>query len=212
MGIRRAIRLVALALVTTAATAAPAAADVLVIWGDAQAGGMAGKGVRGDAEVKDQAFFAQVPNVTYGLAVGARFLFLGGEIKHSQYNDGSDLATWTQITAGVDFVLDLGSSEQKKLRKGGFLHFAAGAGFGVGTGQQVEPPLSNDEIDDKAFLIEGKIGFGKHLGKHLDAGLMIPVAYGYFFKNGVPANDLDNHYQGIHAQALLFLRLNIKLL
>jgi hypothetical protein len=187
-------------------------ADVLVLYGDVHGGGMFGTGMSGDAEVKDQAFFANVPNVGYGLSVSGRFLFLGATIQHHQYNDGSDLATWTQAIAGLDFTVDLGSDKEKKEKKGSFLQIGAGAGFGVGTGQQVDTPLSNDEIDDKGFLLEGKFGFGKHLSKFFDFGLLIPVTYGYFFKNGVPANMLDNHYQGLHAEALLYLRLRLKLL
>jgi len=204
-----------LAFVVTAlivATSSRAGADVLVLYGDVQGGGMFGKGTSGDAAVKDQAFFANVPNVAYGAAVSARFLFLGATIQHHQYNDGSDLATWTQITGGLDFAINLGSDQEKKAGKGAFLQVGAGAGFGVGTGQQVEPPLDNAQVDDKAFLIEAKLAVGKHLSKFVDFGVMVPVAYGYFFKNGVPANDLDNHYQGIHAEALVFLRLRLKLL
>jgi hypothetical protein len=197
-------------------------ADVLVLYGDARGGAMYGTGTSGDDAVKDQAFFARVPNLSYGFSVGARFLFLGGNISHQQYvgpriNDEGvgerpSLATWTQITAGIDFVIGLGDDTQKKARQGGFLHLTAGAGFGVGTGQQVDPPLDNRQIDDKAFLLEGKLGLGKHVGKHTDVGVMVPVSYGYFFKNGVPANMLENHYQGVHVQVLAFLRLNVKLL
>lgn len=207
-------------LFALALLASPARGDVLTISGDAHGGGMFGTGTNG--ALKDEAFFARVPNATYGVAASARFFFLGGTIQHHQYvgprinTDGAgekpSLATWTQITAGLDFTVDLGTDQQKKLKQGNFIQVAAGAGFGVGTGQQVNPPLNNEQIDDKAFLIEGKFAFGKHIGKHWDFGLMIPVSYGYYFKNGVPANMLDNHYQGIHVEALAFLRLRIKIL
>jgi hypothetical protein len=139
-------------------------------------------------------------------------LIFGATVQHHQYNDGDDLATWTQIMGGLDFGVDLGSAEQKKARKGAFIQIAAGAGFGVGTGQQVDPPLSNDQISDKGFLLGGRLTIGKHLSKLWDFGVVVPVTYGYFFKNGVPANMLSNHYQGIHVEALLALRLNLKLL
>jgi hypothetical protein len=188
-----------------------AEADVLVLYGDLQAGGMYGKGVDGDTAVKDQAFFAQIPNVTYGASVSARFLFLGATIQHHQYV-GDGLATWTQIMAGLDFAVDLGSDQDKKAHKGGFVHLKAGAGFGVGTGQQVDPPLDNAQISDKAALLGGQLGFGKHLSKFVDVGVEVPLVYGYFIKNGVPANDLSNHYQGFHVEGLVFLRLNLKIL
>ncbi|MEO8702351.1 MAG: hypothetical protein ABI867_20065 [Kofleriaceae bacterium] len=193
------------------ALAGRADADVLVLYGDLQGGGMYGKGTSGDAAVKDQAFFANIPNVTYGASISARFLFLGATIQHHQYV-GDGLATWTQIMAGLDFSVDLGGEQDKKQHKGGFVNLKAGAGFGVGTGQQVDPPLDNAQIDDKGLLLGGQIGFGKHLSKFVDIGVEVPVLYGYFLKNGVPANDLSNHYQGIHVEALLTLRFNLKIL
>jgi hypothetical protein len=195
---------------------------VLVIAADLHGGAMVGKGTSGDDAVRDQAFFARIPNATYGFAATGRFLFFGANLKHHQYvgpriSKGSSaekpaLATWTQLTVGIDFAIDLGSEEQKKAKRGPFVQIAAGAGFGVGTGQQVDPPLDNKQIDDKAFLLEGRIGFGKHVAKHWDIGVLVPVGYGYFLKNGVPANDLDNHYQGLYVEALAFLRLRIKVL
>jgi hypothetical protein len=218
--------------ILTLALAAPAHADVFTLTGDLHGGGMFGKGTSGDEAVSDQAFFARIPNLTYGASVGARFLFLGATITHHQYAgpridegmsvDKPSLATWTQLVVGVDFTVDLGSDHtepggpksgaQKPEPHGKFVHIAAGAGFGVGTGAQVDPPLNNEQVDDKAFLIEGKLGIGKHAGKHTDWGLLVPITYGYFFKNGVPANMLENHYQGIHVEALLFLRLRVKML
>jgi hypothetical protein len=47
-----------------------------------------------------------------------------------------------------------------------------------------------------------------------DAGISIPVSWGYFFKNGNGAavNDVSTHYQSIQGEALLFLRANFRLL
>ena len=212
-----------IAVLYLAATPRPASADVLVLYADAHGGGMIGKATGGDdPAVKNDAFFPNAPNVAYGLAVSARFLFLGASIQHHQYafaggespapGEQSKLATWTQFTAGLDFNIGLGSDVQKKARKGSFVEVGAFAGFGIGTGQQVDPPLSNDEISDKGFLLGGKLGYGTHLSKFFDFGVMVPVSYGYFFKNGVPANVVSNHYQGVQLEALLFLRLNLKLL
>ncbi|HEU0033683.1 MAG TPA: hypothetical protein VFQ53_23815 [Kofleriaceae bacterium] len=215
------LRALGLSLVLLTMTATAADADAVVVYGDLQGGGMYGKATGGDAAVQDQAFFANVPNALWGLSVSGRFLFLGGTIQHQQFVGNGDLATWTQLTAGLDFAVDLGGDtpsaapsdkDKKKERKGAYVHLTAGGGFGVGTGQQVDPPLDNAQIDDKAFLLQGSLGIGKHLGSFLDVGLSVPVTYGYFFKNGVPANDLSNHYQGIHVEALAYLRLYIKLL
>ena len=195
-----------------AGLSSPAHADVRVLYGDLHAGGMYGKGLSGDQ--KDNAFFGNAPNGVYGLSVAARLLFLGAQIQHHQYTDGSDLATWSQITAGIDIDADLGSEADKKASKSGFFTVGIGLGFGLGTGQQVDPPLSNDEITDKAFIIEGRLGGGKHLNKFLDVGVTVPVQWGYFLKSGdgATANDDSTHYQGIAVEALLFLRLRLKLL
>jgi hypothetical protein len=198
-------------LVVLAATTPRAEADpeFLVLYGGVDGGAMAGKGTSGDQQAA--AFFANAPHGTFGAVVGARFLFLGAALDHHQYVGGGR-ATWTQITAGLDMNVGLGSDKDKKAGKGGFIHLGATAGFGVGTGQQIDPPLSNDEITDKGFLLTGTLGFGTHVSKLVDFGLAVPVTWGYYFKNGVAANDVSNQYQGIHGEALLYLRLNLKLL
>ena len=86
--------------------------------------------------------------------------------------------------------------------------------FGLGTGQQVMPPLDNAQITDKAFIAEGRVGLGTHLTSLIDIGVSVPVSYGYFFKNGngVAANDTNTHYQGAEGEVLGFLRFNLKLL
>ena len=82
--------------------------------------------------------------------------------------------------------------------------------IGVGTGQQVMPPLDNAQISDKGFLIQGVLGFGTHLSKNFDLGVSLPVSWGYFFKQGA-ANDLSNHYQGVQGEALAVLRIQFGL-
>jgi len=197
-------------VVLALASAAPAHADVLVFYGDLHAGGMYGKGLSG--EQKDKAFFATAPNGVYGVSLAARLLFLGAQIQHHQYTNGSDLSTWTQLIAGTDIDADVGPGQDE--HQSGFFTVGLGLGLGLGTGQQVDPPLSNDQITDKAFLVEGRIGGGKHFGKFVDLGVVVPVHWGYFLKsgNGAAANDLSTHYQGMGAEALLFLRLNLKVL
>lgn len=204
----------------TLAVLAPARADadVFKLFGEIHGGGMYGKGLAG--EQKDNAFFAEAPPGTYGLLVGGRFVIGQATIQHHQYAiGGGGLSTWTQFAAGIAIESDLGHKPprpdgSKPPKKGGYVEFAASVAFGLGTGRQVEPPLSNDEITDKGFLIEGRFGFGTHLNKVFDLGVAVPVSWGYFFKSGdmAVANDEGNQYRAVQGQVLLYLRANVKLL
>ena len=202
----------ALALLVVTATTSPSHADVLAVFGEVHGGGMGGKGTAGD--VKDEAFFPNAPHGMYGLKVAARFLILEGQIQHHQYRGGGSLATWTQFSAGLGLGIDLGDEKQKKEHKSTFAEIGAFVAGGLGTGRQVEPPLSNDEITDKGFLLEGRFSLGKHLGKFFDVGVAFTGSWGYFFKNGVDdaANMLDSQYQSIQFEGLLYLRLRVKIL
>ena len=196
---------------------ARAGADVLKLYGEVHGGAVGGKGLSGDpvnAGPEDESFFANVPHGAYGVRVGARLLILEAAIQHHQFTNGSDLSTWTQFAAGIGVQADFGDEPARKARRNGFADFGLGVAFGLGTGQQVDPPLSNDEITDKGFLVEGRIGFGKHLGKVLDFGVTVPVSWGYFFKNGFDdaANDVSTHYKSLQVAGLLYLRVNLKLL
>ena len=197
-------------LVVLAVLAAPAAvsAEVFKLYGEGVGGGMYGKGLSGT--YKDDAFFANAKGGAYGVLVGARFLILDGNIRHHQFINGDGLKTWTQFTAGLHFGMDSGTEEEKKQFKGGYFEMGAGVGFGVGTGAQVDPPLDNSEVTDKGFILQGGIGFGKHLNKVFDIGISVPVSWGYFFKSGGGANDPNNQYQAIQIEALLVLRANIR--
>jgi hypothetical protein len=211
---RRMMRALSLAVVVTMTTAAPASADVLKLFVEAHGGAGAGTATGGDQVIKDNAFFAKAPHLAYGALVGAEFLVLDAWIQHHQFTDGSRLATWTQFGAGVHGTMDLGDAKQQKAHEGGYVEFGGGAWFGVGTGQQVMPPLDNAQITDKAFMVEGRVGAGKHLGGVFDFGVTVPVSWGYFFKNGngAVANDVSTHYRSVQAEALLVLRANIRLL
>jgi len=195
-----------------AVLSAPASADVLKLFGEVHGGGMFGWGLSGDQ--KDSAFFKESPHPTYGALIGAEFLFLDAWIQHHQFTDGNRLATWTQFGVGVHGTIDTGDPKQAKAHEGGYFEFGLGGFFGVGTGQQVMPPLDNAQITDKAFLVEGRLGAGKHLGNIFDFGVTVPVSWGYFFKNGNGAavNDVSTHYRSIQIEALAVLRANIRLL
>jgi hypothetical protein len=209
---RRMIRALSFAVVL--AMAAPASADVLTLFAEADGGGAFGKGTSGDQVIKDSAFFAKAPHLDYGVLVGAELLFLDAWIQHHQFTDGSRIATWTQFGAGVHIQVDLGDDKERKAHTSGFFEIGGGAWFGLGTGQQVMPPLDNAQITDKAFLVEGRLGLGKHLSSVFDVGVTVPVSWGYFFKNGngAAANDVSTHYQGIQGEGLVFLRANVRLL
>lgn len=205
----------ALTLVGVLAIATPASADVLKLFAEAHGGGAYGTGASGEGIYKDAAFFAKAPRGAYGALVGAEFLFLDAWIQHHQFTDGDRIATWTQFGAGVHIQVDLGTEKQAKARTGPFLDLGAGAWFGLGTGQQVDPPLDNAQISDKAFLIEGRLGLGTHLSSVFDLGVTVPVSWGFFIKNHEPLvvdGGASNHYQGVQGEALLFLRANIRLL
>jgi len=195
-------------LVVAALAMAPkaASADVFRLYGEARGGGMFGRGLSGDQ--KDEAFHKEGTGPAYGFAVGGRFLVLDGNITHMQYtNDG--LSTWTQFNAGLGFQINMGSEAEKKVNKGTYFEVGAWVGFGVGTGAQVDPPLDASEITDKGFMLSGQVGFGKHLSKIFDIGIIVPMSWGYMFKKGA-ANDTSNQYQSYQLDGLLVLRANIR--
>lgn len=208
------------------ATSSVAHAGIAKIFIEAHGGGMVGKGTGGDlvnndTDHFDEAFFENAGPLAYGGLVGARFLFLEATIQHHQYKGFSDdpskpsIATWTQFAMGMGFEVDVGDKtpEQKQAGTGMFVELGWNVGVGLGTGQQVDPPLSNDELTDKGFFATGKVGFGAHLSSVFDVGIAVPVTYGYYFKSGdgAVANDLSTHYQSAQIEALLYLRANIRL-
>ena len=209
----RLVPLIAAVLVTASPVAARA--DVFKLFAEAEGGGVFGKRLAGDSANSEAGFFEKAPRGAYGAAIGAQFLVFDAVIQHHQLANGSRIATWTQFGGGMRFEVGLGdqSKEAKAAGKGSYAEISANLFFGIGTGQQVMPPLSNDEVTDKGFLIEGKVGFGMHLNKVLDIGLAVPVSWGYFIKNGngAAANDLSTHYQSVQGEALVVLRGNIRL-
>jgi hypothetical protein len=193
--------------------AAPASADIFQLSGEIDAGGMLGKGTTGAQA--DNAFFAKSPNAAYGAIVtGEVFGFLDAIIQHDEFTDFSRITTWTQFGAGLHFEFPFGDDLQQRVHKGPFLEAAAAVFFGIGTGQEVMPPLDNAQITDKAFIAEGKLGLGYHCSHVVDVGISVPVSWGYFFKNGpgVGANDTSNQYQGVQGEVFGYVRFNIHLL
>lgn len=209
----RLVPLIAAVLVTVPPVAARA--DVFKLFAEVEGGGVFGKRLAGDAANAEAGFFEKAPHGAYGAAIGAQFLVFDAVIQHHQFTNGSRLATWTQFGGGMRFEVGLGdqTKAEKAAGKGSYAEISANLFFGIGTGQQVMPPLSNDEVTDKGFLIEGKVGFGMHLNKVLDIGLVVPVSWGYFIKNGggAVANDVSTHYQSLQGEALVVLRGNIRL-
>jgi len=205
---------VAAAVAATAigANAQPAAADIFRLFGEAHGGGMDGQGTAGDQ--KDSAFFANAPHLTYGGLVGAELFIFDALIQHHQYTNGSRLTTWTQFGLGLHFNIELGSEQEQKEKKGNYFELGVNAFFGIGTGQQVMPPLDNAQLSDKGFLAEARVGYGKHLSSMFDFGIVVPASYGYFFKsgNGAAVNNLSTHYRGWEIEGLLALRANLRLL
>ena len=194
------------------AAPAVASADTFKLYGEIHGGGMYGAGTAGAD--KDSSFFAEAPHGMYGAEIAAELLFFDAWIQHHQYTDGTRLTTWTQFGLGVHNEIETGDAQQKKDHKGGYFEFGGGLWYGLGTGQQVKPPLDNAQISDKGFLLEGRLGIGTHLNKVMDLGLEVPVSYGFFFKtgNGAGANDTGNQYRGWQIEGLVALRINLRLL
>ena len=204
-------RFALLTAVVVAAAPGVASADVFKLFGELHGGGMYGKGTSGD--LKDSAFFDQAKGGAYGVLVGAELLFADALISHHQYINGEGLHTWTQFGLGVHFTADLGTSKEIKDHTSTYMEFGAAGFFGVGTGAQVHPPLDKAQVSDQGFIGEARIGFGKHLSSIFDIGVIVPVQYGYFFRDTAGAvNNLSTHYQGWDLEGLVVLRANARLL
>jgi len=205
------------------ATASPARADVASIYAQVQGGGAGGTAMSGEVE----AFHEGASGAAYGALVGLEFLFIDVFIEHTQYvlpgrtaSSGEKdefLGTWTQFMTGIDLEMDIGKPKGGSITNGkhkggyhsGYADLGLFIGFGVGTGQQVDPPLDNKQLTDKGFMLEARLGLGWRLTKLMSFGITIPVQFGYFFKTGPGVggvNEPDNQYASIHGAALLNLR------
>lgn len=204
---------VPLAAAALVAEARPARADLLSLRAEVHGGGATGAGVGGTQQ--DEAFHAGATGAAYGALLGVEIAFIDVWVDHHQFTDGDSLSTWTQFMTGLDLDFVRKSKKQAPAAAGepapprkttGYVEIGLALGFGVGTGRQVEPPLSNDEITDKGFLLEAKLGTGIAIGSVLSVGVSLPVSAGYFFKNQGFANDADTHYYGVQGALLLVVR------
>jgi hypothetical protein len=210
----------ALAPAVLLATAGSARADVLSLRVEGHLGGAGGAGLGGGQEASDAAFFDGATGATWGFLVGLEALFVDAWVEHHQYADQDDfLGTWTQFMVGLDLDVERTKGPPKgedgkptgEKKRTGYFEFGLGVGFGVGTGQQVDPPLDASEVTDRGFLVEGKLGAGIYVANGLlGVGVSLPVQAGYFFKSGF-ANDADNQYYGAQGALLLVVRGKIKL-
>ena len=208
-------------LVALALGLAPAAAhaDIVSLLVQVHGGGSTGRGLEG--EPKEEAFHDGASGGTYGAKVGLEVLFVDVWVGHDQYRDGDRLlGTWTTFMSGFDVEIDLGSRKEGTRNdrgevdggySAGYAELGMGAGFGLGTGQQVDPPLDNGQITDKGFVAQAFVGAGWRFNSFLSLGLHVPVQAAYLFKsgNGAAANDLDTHYTEMSVAALLALRMNV---
>lgn len=179
--------------------APPAEAALLELHASLRAGGQTGKGIGGAQ--KDEDFFANASGGVFGAVVGLEILWIDLYVEHDQITDFSDITgTWTQFMVGPHFAFPLEEAKPGGRAKT-YADLALSVGFGVGTGQQVEPPLDNGEISDKGVMVELRVGVEHRFNRVVGVGLSVPFGWGYMFKNDV-VNDTENHYQTFHAMAL----------
>ena len=215
------LALVAGASLALASAAGAARADLISLHVQAHGGGSTGAGLGGDQ--KDDAFHAGARGAAYGAQLGVELLFVDVWVEHDQYVGSDGLSgTWTQFMTGFDVELDIGGQrgavrdadgEVSGGRPAGYAELGMAIGFGLGTGQQVDPPLDNSEVTDKGFLGQVHAGAGWRLSPSWTLGVQVPLQAGYMFKSGpgATANDLDTHYTQVSIAALLALRLKIQL-
>lgn len=211
------LNLVAPLAIAGVLAAGEARADVFGASVQLQTGYADGRGVAG--EQRDAAFLDGASGLSYGARAGFRIAFLEGWVEHSQLAGPDGLqGTWTQFMGGGRVEFALGDERTgRKLGDDGevvapynryFGTIGLGLGYGVGTGQQVEPPLSNDQVTDMGFLAQLNFGLGYRITDMFSLRFDVPIQGGYLFKSGEGhyANREDSQYQSVHAAALLGFR------
>ena len=186
-----------------------ARAGVFDVYAQAEGGAASGVGLAG-AE-KDNDFFSGAAGGLYGAKVGAELLFTDVWVEHWQFTDLKGVnGTWTQFMVGADIDFPVGDVPQGQKPKV-FAEIGLAAGYGMGTGQQVDPPLDNSQVTDKGFIAELSLGVDYRFSQVVSIGLAVPVTYGYLFKNGdgVAANDENNQYHELAASPMVYVRMHL---
>ncbi len=184
--------------------------DIFRLRAEVHGGVGGGEGLGG--EQKDDAFHAGAGGILYGAIVGGEVLFIDVWVEHHQHlSDDGLTGTWTQFMLGFDTEIDLSKPVDGQLHSDSYVELGVGVGYGLGTGQQVMPPLDNSEITDKGFVAQATFGLGYRITSVLSIGLVIPIQGAYLFKSGpgLAANDRDNQYSSIQGAALLVTRLEV---
>jgi hypothetical protein len=200
---------IALALAALVAAPAAAHASFVELHAALRAGTSTGSGLGGAQ--KDNDFFAGAKGAAFGAKVGVQLLFLDLSVSHDQFTNFSEVrGTWTQLTLGPRFVFPLNEGPAGVLPTL-YADLGAAVGYGIGTGQQIEPPLDDAEVSDKGVVFELHIGIEYRFAKVLGIGVTAPLAWGYLVKNDIPITDTDGHYHSFHAMLLGTLSLHIGL-
>jgi hypothetical protein len=205
------------------AVASPAGADVFELDAQIHTGGMAGVNMTGDVD----AFHDRAKGFTFGGLVGVEFLFVDAWVEHNQYYNteadaGSGInGTWTQFMTGFDLQFDMGErvgdDPQKPGTKGyskGYGEVGIAIGYGVATGQQVDPPLDRTEVTHQGFLGQVSLDFGHRLNKVLSIGIRIPIQAGYILADSdqnTTAQSEENWYSSLQGAVLVTMRMNFSL-
>ncbi len=196
-----------------------AAADVFETSAQLQTGYSGGQGLSG--EVQDSAFAAGATGYTYGARAGFRIALFEGWIEHNQFLGGDGLlGTWTQFMAGPRVEVGFGGARVGAKLEGGeivgaypryFGTLGVGVGYGIGTGQQVEPPRSNTQATDTGVVAQARAGLGFRIDEMYSLRLTVPIEGGYLFKggDGHDASEQDSDYRSVRAAALLGFRMRL---
>ncbi len=197
-----------LAFIAVLLAAVPARADVLALFAQVNIGASGGTGLGGDQ--KDNDFFQRTKGLTYGALVGAKILFLRLWIEHQQYTNFSEFrGTWTQFMIGGGFDLPLGDVPVVDIVPFE-LGITFGAGFGLGTGQQISPPLDNAQISDKGVVGEVAAALRYRFNGVVALGVQVPLTVAYLWKNDAPINQAQS-YSSVSVKGLVFLELTLGL-
>jgi hypothetical protein len=192
---------------------AVASAHIFEIYAQPEVGGTFGHGIGGAQTDND--FFQKSSGGTFGGQIGAKFFFFDAWVEHLQLTDFKGInGTYTEFMAGTDWDFSLGDDvrpDGRHVPGKNYGNLGFGVGLGLGTGQQVTPPLDNAQISDKGFMGQLHFSAEHRFNDVISFGLKVPIEFGYMFKNGVAANDKMNQYMSIHACALVYLQFKLAL-